>query len=179
MTRLPDINRDSMEPEGQRIWDKISTTRGGMSGPYGVLIRVPKLAEKMAELGDYFRHDSLLSGADRELAILAAAREIGSRYEWLRHEKVARECGTRAEAIECLRSMTFNKLTDRETVIIEVVQSLFRTRSVPPSLYDKALNHLGEDKLVELVTLAGFYCSIAFTIMAFEVALPEGMKAPF
>jgi 4-carboxymuconolactone decarboxylase len=75
--------------------------------------------------------------------------------------------------------MSFKSMTQRELVIVEVVQSLFRTRSIPTGLYNKAMEHLGEEKLVELVTLTGFYCSIAFTIMAFEVALPEGTKAPF
>lgn len=179
MTRFPDIARDTLTADEQRIWDKISASRGGISGPYSVMIRVPKLAEKMAELGDYFRNEGLLSGADRELAILAAAREIGSRYEWARHEPRAREAGTRNEAIEDLRSMSFTHMTERELVIVEVVQSLFRTRSVPQELYNKSLSHLGEELLVELVTLAGFYCSIAFTIMAFEVSLPPGTKPPF
>jgi 4-carboxymuconolactone decarboxylase len=142
-------------------------------------MRIPALAGKMAELGDYFRQESLLSGADRELAILAAAREIGSQYEWTRHEQLARNAGTRSEAIESVRLMRFNNLNQRELVIVEIVQSLFRTKFVHQSIFEKALKELGENELVELVTLAGFYSSIAFLITAFEVALPDGMKAPF
>lgn len=179
MTRLPDIDSEALGPDAQRLWERIVASRGGVSGPYAVLMRIPVLAEKMSELGDYFREESLLSGADRELAILAAAREIGSRYEWTRHEPLARAAGARPEAIESVRNMHFNHLTQRELVIVEVVQSLFRTKSVPQGVYDKALRELGEDLLVELVTLAGFYCAIAFVIMAFEVAVPAGMKESF
>lgn len=179
MTRLPDISKDALTPKQMEVWEKISETRGTVSGPYGILLRMPHLAELMAALGDYFRDESVLSGADRELAILAAAREIGSPYEWARHEALARKEGARSEAIESLRLMSFNKLTQRELIIVEVVQSLFRTKIVPQLLFDKALRELGENRLVELVTLSGFYCSIAFIIMAFEVALPADVEAPF
>lgn len=177
MTRLPNIEPDMLDVAQREVWERIVEMRGGVTGPYNVLMRLPLLADLMSALGEYFRSESLLGGADRELAILAAAREIGSNYEWQRHEPLARAAGTRAEAIECLRSMVFNKMTQRELVIVEVVQSLFRTRSVPQHLFAKALNELGENELVELVTLTGFYCSIAFLITAFEIALPEDSES--
>ncbi len=179
MTRLPDIKRDSLEPEQERVWERICETRGAVSGPYAVLMRIPALAERMAGLGDYFRQDTLLSGADRELAILTAAREIGSRYQWTRHEAAARQEGVRPEAIECLRNMQFKQLTQRELVIIEIVQSLFRTKIIPQGLFDKALKELGENILLELVSLTGFYCAIAFIILAFDVSMPEGTDHSF
>lgn len=179
MTRLPDVKRDALDADQARVWEKISDTRGGVLGPYAVLMRIPLLAERISDLGNYFHQNTLLSGADRELAILTAAREIGSRYEWTRHEAAARQAGVRPEAIDCLRQMHFKHLTQRELVILEIVQSLFRTKIIPQGLFDKALNELGENILLELVALAGFYCSIAFIILAFDVSMPAGTDPSF
>lgn len=178
MTRLPEIKREALEPEQLWVWDKVEASRGSVDGPYDALMRIPALAGKICDLGDYFRNESLLSGADRELAILATAREIGSQYEWDKHEKLARQAGARSEAIEAVRSMRFDSLSQRELVIVEVVQSLFRTKSLPQRLYQKAIDELSETILIELVTLAGFRCSIAFLISAFEINARPG-KDPF
>ncbi len=178
-TRLQPAKRDDLQADEQLVWDAISETRGGVHGPYSVLMRIPELAKHMAAMGDYFRRSKILHPADREFAILVAAREVGSRYEWLRHEPLARQSGARPAAIEAVRVMSYGRLTDRELVIVEVVQTLFRVKALPSSLFGKAMSDLGEKQLIELISLAGFYCSIAFILQSFDIALPDGTKAPF
>lgn len=179
MSRLPAIRREALNDEGQRIWDSVAAARNGVHGPYEVLLRLPQLAERMLELGNYFREQGALAGADRELAIMVAAREMGSRYQWARHEPIAIAEGVRREAIDAVRKMIYRNLTDRELVVVEVVQSLFRTKMLPTRLYNQAVEQLGEDRLVELIALAGFYCSIAFILIGFEVTLPPDATATF
>src|SRR5581483_2474019 len=84
--RLPAVTRDALTPDEQAIWDRIDAVRPGFRGPYGVLIHVPVLAERVAALEDYFRFDAALPAADRELVVLAVVREAGARYAWVRHE---------------------------------------------------------------------------------------------
>jgi len=105
MSRLPAVSRDALSPEDQAVWDRIAAVRTGVRGPFGVLIHVPALADRVAALEDYFRFDAALPAADRELVILATAREMGARYPWTRHEARGRELGTRTEAIEAVRAM--------------------------------------------------------------------------
>ncbi len=99
MTRIPEVTRDGLDAEGQAIYDRIATTRGALRGPYGVLLHHPALAERVGALGEQLRFHSMLPGADRELAILAAGREAEAPYEWAAHEPIARRAGTRPEAI--------------------------------------------------------------------------------
>ena len=70
-------------------------------------------------------------------------------------------------------------LTPRERLIVEVVRSLHRTRSLADDLYARATAELETPRLVELVTLAGYYGMIAFVLLAFEVDLPAGTEPPF
>ena len=79
MTRLPLINRDALKPDDQAVWDRIAAVRTGVRGPFGVLMHVPTLADRVAALEDYFRFNAALAAVDRELVIMATAREMGAR----------------------------------------------------------------------------------------------------
>src|SRR5262249_28369750 len=81
----------------------------------------------------------------------------------------------RPEAIEAVRANgPLDALTPRERLVVEVVRSLYRTRSLPGDLYARATAELETPQLVELVTLAGYYGMIAFVLLSFEVDLPAG-----
>jgi 4-carboxymuconolactone decarboxylase len=170
MSRLPEATRQSLSPRGQQAWDHIAGTRGGVGGPYQVLIQVPPLAERVADLGTYLRFEGLLAGADRELAILVVAREIGSRYEWVGHEAIARREGVRPEAIEVARAQASPAdLTARERLIVEVARSLHRQHRLSDELFAAAEAELGREPVVELVALVGYYGLIAFVLVGYQV----------
>jgi 4-carboxymuconolactone decarboxylase len=174
MSRLPTINRDALAPNDQAVWDRIAAVRTGVRGPFGVLMHIPVLADRVAALEDYFRFNAALPAVDRELVIMATAREMGARYPWARHEARGREVGTRTEAIEAVRlNGTLEQLTARERLLVELVRTLLRTRALPDDLYTRALAELGRQQLIETVALAGHYSLIGLTVNAFDVAPPE------
>ena len=174
MSRLPLINRDALKPDDQAVWDRIAAVRTGVRGPFGVLMHVPALADRVAVLEDYFRFNAALPAVDRELVIIATAREMGARYPWARHEARGREVGTRSEAIEAVRANgTLEQLTPRERLLVEIVRTLLRTRALPEELYSRALTELGGQQLIEMVGLIGHYSLIGLTVNVFDVAPPD------
>lgn len=174
MSRLPAINRDALAPDDQAVWDRIAAVRTGVRGPFGVLMHVPALADRVAALEDYFRFNAALPAVDRELVIMATAREMGARYPWARHEARGREVGTRTEAIEAVRlNGALEQLTARERLLVEIVRTLLRTHTLPDELYTRALAELGRQQLIETVALAGHYSLIGLAVNAFDVAPPE------
>jgi 4-carboxymuconolactone decarboxylase len=174
MSRLPNINRDALAPQDQAVWDRIAAVRTGVRGPFGVLMHVPTLADRVAALEDYFRFDAALPAVDRELVIMVTAREMNARYPWARHEARGREVGTRAEAIEAVRmDGTLEQLTTRERLLVEIVRALLRTRTLPDPLYTQALAEFDHRQLIEAVALVGHYSLIGLTVNAFDVAPPD------
>lgn len=174
MSRLQIIDREALTPEDQAVWDRIAAVRTGVRGPFGVLMHVPALAGRVAALEDYFRFDAALPPIDRELVIMATAREMGARYPWARHEARGREVGTRTEAIEAVRADgTLEQLTARERLLVEIVRSLLRTHTLSDALYTQALAELGRRQLIETVALLGHYSLIGLTVNAFDVAPPD------
>lgn len=173
MSRLPAVTRDTLSPEDQAVWDRIAAVRTGVRGPFGVLMHVPALADRAAALEDYFRFNAALPAPDRELVILATAREMGARYPWTRHEARGREVGTRTEAIEAVRANgPLEKLTPRERLLVEIVRALLRTRALSGELFARGVDELGRQQLVETVALAGHYSLIGLVVNAFDVEPP-------
>ena len=180
MTRLPDVRRDALSPEGQAAYDKIASTRGDVRGPFALLLHHPALAERVAAVGEQLRFHSALPGADRELAILAAGREVEALFEWAAHEPIALREGTRPEAIEVVRDhRATTDLAPREALIIDTVRALFREHRLADEHYARAEAEFGRPGLVELIVLAGYYGLIGFVLNAFEADLPAGVTPAF
>jgi 4-carboxymuconolactone decarboxylase len=173
MTRIPEPTREQLPADARGVFDRIAASRGGLRGPYGVLIHHPALADRVAALGEQLRFHSLLPGADRELAVLAAAREAESPYEWAAHEPIAQREGTRPEAIAAVRERRPpDGLSPRERTIIDTTRALYRTHRLTDGEYARAEAELGRSALIELVTLVGYYGLIAFVLNGFDVTLP-------
>ena len=180
MARLPALSRDDLDANGQALWDSLIASRGYVGGPTLCIMQHPELAAKSTPLGSQLRYNGVLAGADRELTILTAGREVEAVYEWHAHEPIGREVGVSNEAIEVLRDQQpTTSLGEREALIIDVVRSLYREHRLSDDLYARAEKMLGRKALVEMIVLAGYYGLIGFVLNAFEVDLPEGATPAF
>jgi 4-carboxymuconolactone decarboxylase len=177
MSRIPRAKREDLSAEHQKIWDHINAARSGGGGPYSMLLHVPALAGHLAATEDYFRLNSALPDADREIVILTAARELESHYPWTRHEIRAHKAGIRPEVIEAIRAKApLDKLTGREKLLVELTRTLLRDHALTDELFARACSELGREKLVEAVALLGHYITIGMVVNVFDVKAPEGSK---
>jgi 4-carboxymuconolactone decarboxylase len=177
MSRIPKANRESLSAAEQKIWDHIHAARKGGGGPYSMLMHVPELAARVAATEDYFRLDSALSDADREIVILAAARELGAHYPWARHEARARQSGVREEVIETIRARgSLTGFTPREKLLAEIPLSLMRQHGLSDDLFAHAQQELNRRQLIEVVALVGHYSAIGFIANSFAIEAPEGSR---
>jgi alkylhydroperoxidase family enzyme len=176
MSRLPRARREEMAPDHQKIWDRINAARSG-GGPYSMLLHSPAMAQHIAATEDYFRTESLLPDADREIIILTAAREVEARYAWSRHEIRANKVGLSDEVIEALRARApIEKFTGKERLLVEFTRTLLRDHTLPDDLFARLEKEFGRAKFIEAVGLLGHYITIGTVIRLFEVEPPEGTK---
>jgi 4-carboxymuconolactone decarboxylase len=175
MSRLPATTREQLATENRGIWDRVMSGRTAGGGPYGILMYSPVLAEKLSAVENYFRHDGMLETKDKELVILAVARELGARFPWSRHEIRAREANVRSEAIETLRSAkSLDALSARERLVVDLALSLIRERHLSDDLFSRGLAELGPGRLVEVVGLVSHYNMISSVANVFALPAPEG-----
>jgi 4-carboxymuconolactone decarboxylase len=177
MSKLPNATREGLSAEQLQIWDRIFEGRTGGGGPYSMLMHSPEMAQHFAATEDYFRNNSLLPDADREIIILTAAREVSARYAWTRHEIRAHKVGIKPEVIEALRNHEdVGKFTGRERLLVEFTRTLMQQHELPDALFKSMESEFGRAKFIEAVGLLGHYITIGTVIRMFDVQPPAGSK---
>ena len=194
MSRLPAIIPAEATPEQRKVFDAITggdrgqgrplasllDARGGLAGPFNAWVHRPDLGDIVQRLGERLRFRGTLPGAAREIAILTVGAKWMAEYEWWAHSAIARREGVSDETIDAIHRGERPRLSDPvEGAVYALTSALLETGRVDPAAYDEARARLGDGGLVELVTLAGYYTLVAFTLNAFEVPLPGGEPYAF
>jgi 4-carboxymuconolactone decarboxylase len=178
MARIPDVSRDQLGSEEQAYYDEIVESRGGIRGPYGVLLHSPKLAACVAATGTYVRFDGDMDNALREVVVLATAREIKSQYEFAAHARLARAAGVAESTVQGIAKGTApDGLAGDEALVVRYVQELLRDHKVSDPTFDAVRDRFGVKGAVELTGLIGHYLLVGQVLAAFAVELTEGMVA--
>ena len=194
MSRLSAVGPGETTREQRAIFDAITggdrgrdrpiesflDARGGLAGPFNAWMHRPDLGDAAHRLGERLRFHGVLPGAAREIAILAVGAKWMAEYEWWAHARIGRREGVSEETIGAIRRGERPVLPDPvERVVYDFTAALLRTGKVGHALYGEARESIGEEGLVELVTLAGYYTLVSFILNAFEVPLPEGEPYAF
>jgi 4-carboxymuconolactone decarboxylase len=162
--RLPLPSPDAMN-EAQRAAAQalIAGPRKGVYGPFLPLLRSPELLDRVGRVGEYLRFQSVLDDRVRELATCAAARHVGNQFEWQMHAPLAVKAGVAAEAIDALRlGARPTGLTQDETLALDFSQELMRHHGCSEPTYQAALQRWGEQGVVELATLVGYFVMVSW-----------------
>jgi 4-carboxymuconolactone decarboxylase len=158
-----------------RPLDSLLDERGGLTGPFNAWVHRPDLGLVVQSLGERLRFHGTLPGAAREIAILTVGAKWMAEYEWWAHCRVGRREGVSGETIDAIRRGERPQVADPvEQVAYDFTAALLESGRVDSVLYEAARAHLGDGGLVELVTLAGYYTLVSFTLNAFKVPLPGG-----
>lgn len=179
VTRFPNLNREQMSDEQKRVHDDIvAGPRGRIVGPFGVLLRIPGIADRFQKLGLQLRFKKLLPPRLHEFAILITAWFWGSKYEWYWHKKFAVEAGLpESIAYDLAQNKRPANMKWDEALIYDFCITLHREHFVDEALFKRAMETLGEQCLVELVALTGFYTSVAMLLNVAEILPPSDEKA--
>lgn len=161
-------------------FDAIVEVLNRVPAPFGILMRSPGLAQKVMEAGAHVRLQSTLQPTERELAVLAVAREKDAAYEWAAHVTVGRRAGMREEAIEAVRNRgDVSGLQPDERDIITFVRQLLQTNRVEQTVFDALLERHDERWLVELAATIGQYQYISAINNAFDIQpAPDADQLP-
>ena len=173
-------SKDGLSPDRHAEFDAIVEVLHSVRGPFAVLMHSPGLAQKVMEAGAHVRTQSTLEMKERELAVLAVAREKDAAYEWAAHVGVGRKNGLREEAIQAVRARApVDGLEPDERDIITYVRQLLRTNRVEQAVFDALRERHGVRWLVELTATVGQYQYIAAINSAFEVRpAPDAEQLP-
>lgn len=178
--RLTASDPQTLSPRQQEIVDDILSRRGGLRGPFLAWIRNPELAERAQKLGAYCRYDSNLPHLLSELAILVVARHWRANAEWAIHAPIAEKAGVSAQDIETLLAggeLVFSN--PQMQIVYDYTHELLTSARISDASHHRAVQLLGENAVVDLVALIGYYGLVALTLNAFDMPVPSGTVRPF
>jgi 4-carboxymuconolactone decarboxylase len=175
MPRVAPITGKSDVPaEHHALVDRVLKVFGRVRGPFSMLLHSPKLAQRMLDLGNFYREDSIVEPRLRVLAILIAARERQGAYVWSAQVNAARRFGVREETINLIRTKAdLASFPAEEREIVTYTEQLMRTNRVNQTAFDALNKRYGVQWLLELTAAATYYGMLSGIVSAFEVPTPD------
>lgn len=157
------------------MWERIAHLRGGVPAPFRVLLHSPATAGAVARLGEWVRYRSPLPPDLRELAILAAARAVGSRYAWEHHRPLALQAGVRQGAISALETGE-GAFLPREGPVVALARAW--AEGVDPATLWRVQALLGPEGAVALALCVGYFFLLGSVMRALGVEEEPPGSAP-
>lgn len=178
--RLRPIPPDQMT-EAQRSAAEavINGPRGALYGPFVPLLRSPELLENAQRMGEYLRYRSAIGVRLSELAILVTARQWNQGVEWAIHAPIAAQVGVPQGVIHAIarRERPEHMLVD-EAVVHDFCIELHQDKAVSDRTYADALALFGEQGVVDLMGLNGYYTFLAMVMNTARTEVPVSSAAP-
>jgi 4-carboxymuconolactone decarboxylase len=157
----------------------VNGPRGGLYGPFVPLLRSPELMGHVQRLGEYLRYRSAIGVRLSELAILVTARAWDQQVEWAIHAPIAQQAGITADVVEAIarRERPKAMLADEEAVY-DFCMELHRDKRVSDRIYNDALALFGEQGVVDLMGVNGYYTLLAMVMNAAQTEAPPSSASP-
>jgi len=178
--RMPPIPADKMtDAQKKASAELIAGPRGQVFGPFIPLLRSPEFMSRLQKTGEYLRYNSKLGPRLNEFVILATARIWTQQFEWNAHESLALKAGVKPEIIDAVRSGRRPAGMDADQEIAyDFLMELHQNRSVSDETYGRAVSKFGEQGVIDLVGVTGYYTMLAMIMNVARTPLPPGQQPP-
>ena len=177
--RMLPVQPDKWTAEQRQAAEEFQAGRGHVvSGPFAVMLRSPEVMLRAKAMGDYLRFRNVLPKRVSEMVILITAREWTQQYEWSYHYGFALEAGLAKPIIEAIaEGRRPDAMADDEAAAYDFTMELHRTKRVSDKTYARALLLFGEQGVIDLTGVSGYYSLLAM-MMNVARTQPDHGKAP-
>jgi len=178
--RMPPIPADRLTLEQKKASDDFAAERKTpVFGPFVPLLRSPEVMLRARAMGDYLRYKSLLPPQLNEFAILITARHWTQEYEWALHQPIAVKAGLKAEITQALaEGRRPQGMSADEEMIYDFSTELHQNLSVSDATYAQVQAKFGEQGIIDLIGVNGYYTFLAMVLNATRTAVPKTTAPP-
>jgi 4-carboxymuconolactone decarboxylase len=160
---MPPIPAEKQTPEQKRAAAEFRAGRGyDLLGPFAVMLRSPEVMLRAKAMGDYLRFRNVIPKRVNEMVILITARAWTQQFEWSHHYTYALEAGLSKEVADAIaEGRRPDRMAADETVAYDFASELQTTRRVSDTTYGRALEAFGEQGIIDLIGVCGYYSMLA------------------
>ncbi|HEX2827488.1 MAG TPA: hypothetical protein VHP37_14150 [Burkholderiales bacterium] len=177
MARLEKItSKEQVPAEHHGVFDAVVKSRGGVHGPFSMLMHCPPLARHFVDIGGYIRFEGKLDHRVRVLAAMTVAREFEAMYIWGAQTGQARKQKVPESTITAIRERHSNGVPPEDAQIIDLTRALINKHRIDDATAKALLDRFGREQLVELTGTIGYYSMLAMTANFTELEPAEGAE---
>ena len=158
--RLPAIPPEKLSEAQKKAMDQFISKRGGplVRGPFLALLRSPDVMTPAEILGEYLQFKTALPPKLREFVILITARQWTQDTEWNSHVAIAEKDGLSRDITKALAAgQRPPSMDEGEQAVYDFCDELHRNHNVSDPTFAKALDKFGEQGVVDLISVNGYY----------------------
>jgi len=176
--RFRPLTYGELTPEQKALAEHVMAgERGSLNGPYNVFLRSPEMGDLAQKFGAYTRFHSSIPKKLNEFAIIITGRFWNSQYEWLAHRKYAADAGLSEETIQAVANgKRPASMQPDEEAVYNFCTELLDKRQVSDKTFDAAKSKFGEQGVVDLIAVMGYYDLVASALNVDRYPLPDGAK---
>jgi 4-carboxymuconolactone decarboxylase len=177
----PLAESEMSDVQKQAVKDMIGGLRGSFNwdGPNALLLRSPELQSRTQRVGEYLRYKSVIPQRLNEFAILITARQWDAQGEWIQHQALAEKAGISPVTIADLaQGKRPGRMKDDEALVYQFLRELHTTKTVTDSTFKAAKDQFGEQGVIDLTTVSGYYTMLAMILGVAGNPVPASVTAP-
>jgi 4-carboxymuconolactone decarboxylase len=178
--RMPPIPAERMS-EAQRaaVAEIVAGARGALYGPFIPLLRSPDFMGRLQKTGEYLRFCSVLPKRVSEFIILMVARHYTQQFEWAVHQPIALEAGVGPEIAQAIaEGRRPDGMAESEAAVHDFVTELHLTQSVSDPAYARVLAEFGEQGVIDIIGIVGYYALLAMVMNVARTPPGESSTPP-
>jgi len=174
--RMPPIPADRLTDAQKKAMAEFKAARNAdVSGPFWPLLRSPEVMNRARAMGDYLRFNSVLPPRLIEFAILITARQWTQNYEWDVHSPLAQQGGLKPAIIAAIADgRRPDGMAEDEDALYTVCDELHRTQSVSDATYARAVKTFGEQGVIDILGISGYYTMLAMVLNTTRTPVTAG-----
>ena len=178
--RMPALAGDKMTAAQKQAAAEIAAgPRGGFKGPFIPLLRSPELMSRVQKVGEYVRFMCPLDKRIGEFAAIIAARHWNQQFEWWAHYPQALAAGLSPAIADAVgEGRRPSAMAEDEEIVYDLLTEVLNNKGAADATYARSIAKFGEQGVIDLVAIAGYYALLAMIMNVARTAVPEGPPLP-
>jgi 4-carboxymuconolactone decarboxylase len=176
--RMPPIPADKLTDAQKKAIEEFKAARSvDISGPFVAMLRSPEVMNRARAMGDYLRFRSSLPPRLSEFVILLTSRRWTQQYEWNAHAPLAVKGGLNGDIVKAIaEGRRPERMAEDEEIVYTLFDEIHHHQSVSDGTYARAVGKIGEQGVIDVMGIAGYYTMLAMVMNTARTPLPDGAK---
>jgi len=176
--RFKPLQYEEMTPEQKTMIDHLlAGERGGVRGPFNVLLRSPEVGDLGQQFGGAMRFRTGLPRDVSETIIIMTGRYWMAQYEWASHKAAALQNGVSLAIVEAIATgQRPTGMKPEMEVAYNLIDELLTTHQVTDATFKAAKDRYGERGVVDMIGLSGWYGLVSMLLNVDRYPLAEGTQ---